>query len=216
MKKLYGIVFLSFCLAADLAAQGTSSLLPSAAKQEVEEKIKRLTAEVEDLKAVNVSLTKNINKLSEQLRRQNSAMERFADAYKKAFSDFAQKSELTGLRKSIEEVDKRRLADVKLTKDTFDKVQRQIVKILDTPSTVIQVPSNSSSGGTGSGGRAKGKWHVMERGQTVSAVIAAFNAELKRIGSRARISLAQVKAANPRVNVDRIQIGQRLFIPIVE
>jgi hypothetical protein len=56
----------------------------------------------------------------------------------------------------------------------------------------------------------------MEKGQTVSAVIEAFNGELKRTGRRARISLTQVRAANPLINLDRIRTGERLFIPIID
>ena len=65
---------------ATAAQQPSSNLLSAAARQEMEEKIKRLRAELEDMKALNNSLTESLNTLTRQVKAQNDAMKKFADA----------------------------------------------------------------------------------------------------------------------------------------
>jgi hypothetical protein len=216
MKLFYGILLVSLIFAGPAAAQGTSNLLSAAARQEMAEKLKRIQAQVEDLQALNASLGRDLKTVSDQVRRQNDAMKKFAKTYEIALSDYIRKQDLADLRKTVEEIEKRRIQDTKVTKDTFEQIRRQIVKILDTPAQIIHVKPNPSNNPQGASAGPKGKWYTMEKGQTVSAVIEAFNGELKRTGRRARISLTQVRAANPLINLDRIRTGERLFIPIID
>jgi hypothetical protein len=216
MKLLYGILLVSVIFVGPVAAQSTANRLSAAARLEMDEKLKRLTAQVEDLQALNGNLARDLKIVSDQVRRQNDAMKDFAKSWDAAFSDYVRKKELLDLRKMVEEIEKRRVQDTKLTKDTFTQLRKQIEKILDTPPTVIQVQPSKQNDARGTSGGPSGKWYTMERGQTVSAVIEAFNSELKSMGRRARISLSQVKAANPTINLDRIRIGEKLFIPIID
>jgi hypothetical protein len=50
-------------------------------------------------------------------------------------------------------------------------------------------------------------------GETISAIITAYNAKLKSQGAKKRITLKSVLDANPNLNPRTMRIGQTLFIP---
>ena len=201
---------------ATAAQQPSSNLLSAAARQEMEEKIKRLRAELEDMKALNNSLTESLNTLTRQVKAQNDAMKKFADAYKIALSDYVRKSELDALAKSVREIERNRKSDQAQVVKKFAELKKLI---LENPPKVIQVPSNPSNNSSGRPSRSdepKGVEHEVGKGQTLTAIIAAFNDQLKKEGRRARVTLSQVKAANPGLNPDRVTVGQKIFIPIID
>ena len=59
----------------------------------------------------------------------------------------------------------------------------------------------------------KGFDHTVQSGETISAIISAYNTQLKNEGTGKRITLNSVLKANPQLNPRSIQIGQNLFIP---
>lgn len=198
------------------AQQTTSNLLSAAARQEMEEKIKRLRAELDDMKALNNSLNESLATLTRQVKAQNDAMKKFADAYKIALSDYVRKSELEALAKSLREIERNRKSDQEQVQKKFNELKKIILK---NPPKVIQVPANPKNNSKGRPARSdepKGVEHVVGKGQTLTAIIAAYNDELKKSGRRARVTLAQVKAANPGMNPDRVTVGQKIFIPIID
>jgi len=217
MTRFLFLVFLIAATAAPVAAQqSSSSLLSAAARQEMEEKIRRLQAEVEDMKALNNSLNESLNTLTRQVKAQNDAMKKFADAYKIALSDYARKDDIEAVAKSAREIERNRKADQAQVVKKFQELRKLI---LDNPPKVIHVPASPRKENMGRPSRSdepKGVEHVVGKGQTLTAIIAAFNDELKRNGRKARVSLSQVKAANPGVNIDRLIVGQKIFIPIID
>lgn len=217
MTRFLILAFLIAATAAPVAAQqSSSSLLSAAARQEMEEKIRRLQAEVEDMKALNNSLNESLNTLTRQVKAQNDAMKKFADAYKIALSDYARKDDIEAVAKSAREIERNRKADQAQVLKKFQEL-RQL--ILDNPPKVIHIPASPRNDAKGRPSRSdepKGAEHEVGKGQTLTAIIAAFNDQLKRDGRKARVTLSQVKAANPGVNIDRLVVGQKIFIPIVD
>jgi hypothetical protein len=55
--------------------------------------------------------------------------------------------------------------------------------------------------------------HTVQKDETISAIIAAYNADLKSQGAKKRITLKSVLDANPKLNPRTMRIGQTLFIP---
>ena len=53
----------------------------------------------------------------------------------------------------------------------------------------------------------------MQKGDTLSGIISAYNAELKKAG-KPSITLEQVKKANPKMNPDRVPVGREILIPV--
>ena len=59
----------------------------------------------------------------------------------------------------------------------------------------------------------KGFDHTVEAGESLSAIIAAYNTQLKSNVATKRITLTTVLDANPNLNPRVMRIGQALFIP---
>ncbi|MDB4805198.1 LysM peptidoglycan-binding domain-containing protein, partial [bacterium] len=55
--------------------------------------------------------------------------------------------------------------------------------------------------------------HTVQKNETISAIIAAYNTDLKSQGARKRITLKSVLDANPKLNPQTMQIGQIIYIP---
>lgn len=183
---------------------------------ELNEKLLRLQAEVEDTRAANQVLQRNLTTLREDFAKLHEAMQRIAKAYELAGMDYARKGELKSLTDSVQEVEKRRQADQKQFLEKFEELKRFIA---DMPPKVIQVPAstqNDPGGRSGGPDDPRGVDHTVARGESLTAILAAYNDELKSRGRKARVTLEQVKAANPGLNVNLLQVGQKIFIPIVD
>lgn len=211
--KWFWILALSFACTGGTAAAQTGNLLADAARQELEDRIRRQQAELEDLKALVSSLSESLGTLNKQVVAQNEAMKKFADAYKIALVDYARKDDLSGITRSVKEVESNREADKQLFLKKFDELRKLI---LDNPPKVIQV----TKGGGGASPRPReeprGVEHKVAPGETASAIVEAYNSELKRRGSKARVTFDLLKQANPGLDLDRIYVGQKIFIPIVD
>jgi LysM repeat protein len=197
-------------------AQSNANLLAAAAKAEMEEKIRRLAADLEDLKVLNATLTANLNTVTKQVRAQNEAMKDFADAYKIALSDYARRDSITQLTRSVRDVERNRDADKKLFLEKFNELRKLI---LDNPPKVLHVPANprnNTGGRTARSDEPAGVYHDVGPKQTLTDIIVAYNSELKRKGRKARVTLSQVTAANPGLNPNLIRPGQKIFIPIID
>ena len=109
------------------------------------------------------------------------------------------RADLEGLAKSIREVDRKRIQD----KDLILKEMQALLRSTPTGAKPPTAPPHSE----------KGFDHTVEPGQTISAIIAAYNTKLKRQGVKKRITLKSVLDANPNLNPRTMRIGQSLFIP---
>lgn len=214
--NLLPTVLLIVAVTTSVRAQTSSSLLASAAKAEMEEKIRRLEADIEDLKTLNSSLTANLNKVTRQVKTQTEVMKKFADAYKIILTDYVRHDTVNQLSRSVREIEQNRESDKKLFLQKFNDL-RQL--ILDNPPKILHVPPNPNNNSGGRPARSDepaGTYHVVGPKQTLTDIIAAYNSELKRKGRRARVTLTQVKAANPGLNPNIIHPGQKIFIPIID
>ena len=214
MKLLSIVTFWIVVAGAATPAAGQSgSLLADAARQELDDRIRRQAAEIEDLKALVNSLADGLGTLNKQVTAQNEAMKKFADAYKIVLVDYARKDDLSGITRSVKEVESNREDDKRLFLNKFEELRKLI---LDNPPKVIQVNSGGGASRSGSREEPRGVEHRVETGETLSAIITAYTNELRKKGSKASITLDLLKQANPSLNPDRIYVGQKIFIPIID
>ena len=162
------------------------------------ENVNRLQGQLEDLLQSYNSLKKEVDILQIELRK--TRVESL-----KSKPDSITKSDIEGLTKAIREVDRKRSADKELILKEIRNIARNSNNnnsrpITTTPSTTNRKPQ-------------KGFEHTVQSGETISAIIAAYNEQLKIEGSKKRIALNSVLKANPKLNPRSIQIGQILFIP---
>jgi len=191
MKRF--LLFASFlgttCLLEPTSALAQGSSLDTRA---LREDCRRLQSQLADLLEAHNALKSELSKFRSevrQLRAQTATKDSAA----------VTRADLEGLAKSIREVDRKRIQD----KDLILKEMQALLRSTPTGAKPPTAPPHSE----------KGFDHTVEAGQTISAIIAAYNTKLKSQGVKKRITLKSVLDANPNLNPRTMRIGQSLFIP---
>ena len=191
MKRF--LLFASFlgttCLLEPTSALAQGSSLDTRA---LREDCRRLQSQLADLLEAHNALKSELSKFRSevrQLRAQTATKDPAA----------VTRADLEGLAKSIREVDRKRIQD----KDLILKEMQALLRSTPTGAKPPTAPPHSE----------KGFDHTVEAGQTISAIIAAYNTKLKRQGVKKQITLKSVLDANPNLNPRTMRIGQSLFIP---
>tara|TARA_A100001037_G_scaffold28275_1_gene22654 strand:- start:991 stop:1584 length:594 start_codon:yes stop_codon:yes gene_type:complete len=159
------------------------------------ENVNRLQSQLDDLTLSYSALKKELDSLRSELRKvraQSSQKDPSA----------ATRGDIENLAKTIREVDRKRSADKELILKEMKSLVRNIPKSRPNTSPPATPPRSQ-----------KGFEHSVQSGETISAIIAAYNDVLKNQGTKKRITLKSVLTANPKLNPRSIQIGQVLFIP---
>jgi len=186
---LFGLFLGVSCLLqpATTLAQG-SSLETRALREDY----RRLQSQLADLLEAHNALKSELSKLRtevRQLRTQAATKDPAA----------VTRSDLESLAKSIREVDRKRVQDK-------DVILKEMQAFLRSGPTGAKPPAPAPRS-------EKGFTHIVEANQTISAIVAAYNAKLKAQGVTKRITLKSVLDANPNLNPRTMRIGQSLFIP---
>lgn len=200
MKRLFLSILLAASVVHFTARAQESTAAAIAEKQAAEERYKRLSADVESLLAANVAMQKKISALEAEL--QNVREEQLRTANKND-----NEAAIKKLADAIEEVDKNREADKKMILEEIAKLGKTITTPAIRSKPTVQADPNP--------GPDKGYPYVIQAGDTLSAVLADFNAQFKAKGMKT-VSLSQVMAANPGVEWNRLRVGQKIFIPAPE
>ena len=191
MKRLF--MFTLFLTAVYLF-QSTSSLAqrPSLNTRAIREDYRRLQNQLEDLLVAHNALKTEVSKLRSEVR-----LLRTKTATKDPTA--ANRADFEGLAKSIREVDRKRVQD----KDLILKEMKALLRSGSSGGRTTKTSPNSK----------KSFKHTVQKDETISAIIAAYNADLKSQGAKKRITLKSVLDANPKLNPRTMRIGQTLFIP---
>lgn len=183
------------------------------------EDIRRLNGTVEALTEGQESLRRQVRDLKEQLekaRSENSQLRQDLTSTR----DMVTREQLNQVVEQLKEVDRRRSADAEYVKTQLAEIARDVDKTLAAaakePSKPRTPPRSSSDSGTGSSsGVALPDYmyeHTVKSGETVGAIIAAYNEE-----KGLKVTLAHVLAANPSLkDPRRLRTGQKLNIPEIK
>ena len=156
-----------------------------------------------DLSDALALLTRKHISLMEELKLLREENEKLAVRLAKGNRDLATREDLASLAKNLRDLDEKRVKD-------FDVILKEVEQMLKK--TVRANPKPSPSTPTGPG-RIKGFEHVVQQGEFVSTILAAFNTEFKKQGKKL-VTLSQVLKANPGLNANNIRVGQKILIPM--
>lgn len=187
--------------AATLPSRATASAV--ADRQELEEWLKRWNATVENMMVAQSALQSRITALSEEL---DSVRADYETLKRNSVTRTDLKrvdEDLKKLATAIEDLDRKRQEDRTLVIKEMEKLARLIAAAPPAmaPSPVPATPTGPFFE------------HVVESGETISAIVTAYNNELARQGYSKRISIQMVLDANPKMDPKKIQIGDKLRIP---
>ncbi len=170
-------------------------------REAAEERYRRLNTAVEGLLAAQAEQQRRLEALASELcqLRLDSA---------KPQGDFVTREQLNQLVETVREVDRKREADQRMILKEIENLGRSVTASLQAPSQRRTEPERS----TGPAYDEVAE-HTVEQGQTLSAIVAAYNAEYKKRGKRTSLKLVQ--DANPNIKPESIQVGQKVNIPLV-
>jgi len=219
-----GILIVAFALLAassqaqDTDTSGTTAPSPPqltaaqlAAKQGADERYERVQADVVALQAANEALQSKISGLEEEIRKlrdeQSHATERAASA-----------DDVKHLADKIEEVDKKRVDDrAQITEEVRNSIAG-LEKALGSgggaaaPPPVRVAPSKPVVNQTAAVGAENGFVYTVQSGDSLSAIVHAYNVDFKSKGLKP-ITLKQAREANPTVDWGKLRVGQKIVIP---
>jgi len=164
-------------------------------REAAEERYRMTQAALNDLYEAQRILIDRVDALEDLVREVGS---------KPGQETFVSRQEFSKLVELVEEIDRRREADKKQILAKLEALGRT----LGAGSSPVAVSSPSSAGQTHEGAE-----HVVVAGQTLSAIIAAYNAEWKSRGRKTSLDL--ILEANAGLEPRTMQVGKKIFIPMV-
>jgi hypothetical protein len=191
------------------AEAATESLAREVADREAaEERYRILNSSLDDLMAAQMNLQRRLDGLEQTVSRINTELRTKAGG-----DQVVSRREFEELTKAIQEVDRKREADRRQILAQIEELGKSLTAALrdSRPAPPVRVaPAEERTGPTPP---QEGAEHVVQRGETLSAIAAAYNAEWKSRGRRTSLQL--VLDANPGLEPRTMAVGRKVFIPMV-
>lgn len=206
MKLSASIAAVSLCwLCLGSQVQGPAQ----AATVEVEE-MKRLAGEVEDLREANAASLRKIAQLQTQVDSLRTALREATERNTTRMGDFVTREDLKKLAEKMQEVDQKRESDKSLILEELKKLGQTLAT--PAPATKPKHKPVELPDKTPEAREMTGYPHKVQNGESLSQIVAAYNAAFKEKGKKP-ITLDMVKKANPKININNIYVGQEILIP---
>jgi exonuclease VII large subunit len=213
MKRFFVPVMISFFALAALAqdtAPAPSAAAEIAAKQGADERYERMSADIQALQAANDALQAKLTAVQQQLQDLRSQQSQQSQAA----ANSSTPDDLKRLAEKIEEVDRKREEDKQAISDEIQKSIGELKHALaGSPApTRVSSPKPVATATDGSPDSDKGFVYKVQEGDSLSAIVHAYNTDFKSKGMKT-ISLRQAMDANPSVDWNRLRVGQKIVIP---
>jgi DNA repair exonuclease SbcCD ATPase subunit len=170
-------------------------------QQEIEQNYKSLKGEVADLKETKDDFQKRFEEI-------HKALDKLREQMDKPNPTYATKEDLKRLADAIQEVDRKREEDTKRILDEFAKLGTLIAPPPGRGGSTRPPPTVSTN--LVSRGDETGVWYTVKANDSFSTIAAAYRAQDHNI----KVTKDQIAKANPDKESNKLQIGQKLFIPL--
>lgn len=189
---------ISFLLALALIATPSFVHAQDAA---TEERLNKLTAQIQDLIEAQGAQSKRIEALAKEVQVIQQ------ESQNKPVTDYAAQSDVKELAAKLREVDRKRQEDNERILDELKKLGRNLTTG-SGKKPAAQPPKISDEGASGSP-NVSGKVfeYKIQNGDTLGAIVKAY-AE-KNI----KVTIKQILDANPGLKPEKMYVGQKIFIP---
>jgi len=165
----------------------------------IEERLNKLSGRIEDLIAAQEMMKKQVANLYKDLDSLREQMSRPSPNYARA-EDF------NSLAEKIKEVDRKRLEDAETVRSELLKLRKLLESAL-APSRRSSPASSSRDSSPPARVSDRGYEYVVQSGDTLDAIVAAYREK------NIKVTVKEILAANPGLVPERMQIGQKIFIP---
>ena len=176
-----------------------------AAREAADERAKRTAADIEALQSANDALQAKLTAMEQEIQTLREAQTRAAD-------NSGLQDTLKTLAEKIQEVDKKREADNAAISEEIRKsiggLEKTLGNSAPSPHNPVRTPPGTDSPAAG-----KGYSYTIQEGDSLWAIVKAYNTDFKSKGLKA-ISSRQVREANPNVDWNRLRVGQKIVVPM--
>ena len=188
------------------------------AQAELVEEVKRLAGEVADLRDANASQNRRITQMQKDMEGLREALRDSHERSITKLGDFATREDLKKIVDNIRDVDSRRESDRKVILEEFEKLGRTLKEPSErTGSSTRRATKDKEKEVEKDPAPIEGTFlpYKVKDGQRLSDILKEYNGALKEQG-RPAVSIDQVKRANPKMNINRILVGQEILLPVPE
>ena len=185
-------------------------------REAADERYRRLNATVDNLLTAQADQQRRLEALAEELRKVAADAGSARAATSRAEGNYATRDELNQVVETIRKLDAQREADKKQILDEIANLGKSLRDSLaPTPRPNREPPPSEKPERKTSSVPAdqEGVWYVVEKDNTLTAIIAAHNKEFKKQGRKTSLKL--VLDANPKIEPKSLYVGQKIFIPLV-
>jgi LysM repeat protein len=165
-----------------------------------QERLDKLTGEIQNLTEAQAALRKQISDLSRELQN-------LREQAIKPNGSYARAEDLSRLAEDIKTVDRKRLEDAEMVRTELLKLRKAIeAPLSQRQRSRVSSPKDTPTAGASTAPQ-RGFEYVIQSGDTLDAIVQAYR------DKDIRVTVAQILKANPGLVPERMQIGQKIFIP---
>jgi len=186
-----------------LAAAGMMLAAPTAPAQDAatQERLDKLSGQINDLVEVQRSLQKQIAEVSRELDSLRSQLNRPNE-------NNVTHNDLKPLIKAIEEVDRKRIDDAKAVQSQLASIAKSLEAAASKrPERPAARPNPESDPGRTPARPQRGYEYEVKSGDTLSSILAAYREQ------GVKVTTDQVLKANPGLKPEQMKVGLKVFIP---
>src|SRR5436190_18637990 len=188
MKRIsFLLVVLALCAAPLVRAQDSAT----------EERLNKLSGELEDLRAGQDALHKQVDALIKELgnlREQGG----------KPSGNYAAQEDLKRVADAVKEVDQKRIDDAEKIRIELLNLRKGLLSQSTPPKKLAQSTATENSV---SDKPEKGFEYTIQKGDTLSTIVQAYR------DKNVKVTTDQILKANPDLKPEKMRVGQKIFIP---
>jgi LysM repeat protein len=163
---------------------------------EVEERLNKLSGQIEDVLAAQHAQRARLDELAKEISNLREQQDKPSVPY-------ATQDSVTRLLKGIEEVDRKRLEDYEKIKTELKTLGRTLTQT----SAATKPAPPASREETHANIPDKGYEYVVQKNDTLSVIVQSYREK------NIKITTDQILKANPGLKPEKLKVGQKIFIP---
>lgn len=166
-----------------------------------EERLNKLTGQIDDLRAGQESLRKQIDGLMREVSN-------LRDQASKPTATYASPDDLKRVADAVKDVDRKRMEDYDKIRTELVNLRKQLLAPLPpTHKTTPPAPDTSNTENDKSAKPEKGFEYEVQSGDTLSRIVQAYR------DKNIKVSTDEILKANPGLKPEKLRVGQKLWIP---
>jgi LysM repeat protein len=181
---------LALCAGPNLRAQDAAT----------EERLNKLSGQIDDLRAGQEALRKQVDGLMRELSSLREQVSKPTAAY-------ASPDDLKRVADAVKEVDRKRLEDYDKIRTELLNLRKALLKDPATSPAPHKSPSNETTEPVKPPPSEKGYEYEVKKGDTLSVIVQAYRKQ------NIKVTTDQIQKANPGLKPDELRVGQKIWIP---